>query len=53
MIKEYEEEYVDPGEGYSSENKWKVAYQILMDYFEDLPEQTQQEADERLKAVDL
>ena len=53
MIKEHEEEYVDPGEGYSSENKWKVAYQILMDYFEDLPEQTQQEADKRLKAVDL
>ena len=52
MNKEHEE-YVDPGEGYSSENKWKVAYQILMDYFEDLPEQTQQEADERLKAVDL
>ena len=52
MNKEHEE-YVDPGEGYASENKWKVAYQILMDYFEDLPEQTQQEVDERLKAVDL
>jgi len=52
MLKEHEE-YVDPGEGYTSENKWEVAYQILMDYFEDLPEQTQQEADERLKAVDL
>ena len=53
MTKDSINEYVDPGEGYASENKWKVAYQILMDYFEDLPEQTQQEADERLKAVDL
>jgi len=53
MTKDTINEYVDPGEGYSSENKWKVAYQILMDYFEDLPEQTQQEVDERLKAVDL
>jgi hypothetical protein len=54
MNKEPEQKvYVDPGEGYSSENKWEVAYQILMDYFEDLPEETQQEVDKRLKAVDL
>ena len=46
-------EYVDPGEGYSSENKFEVAYQIMMDYFEDLPEETRLEVDERLRAVDL
>ena len=53
MTKDTVKEYVDPAEGYSSENKWQVAYQILMDYFEDLPEETRQEVDERLKAVDL
>ena len=45
--------YVDPDEGYESTNKWEVAYQILMDYFEDLPEETRLEVDERLKAIDL
>ena len=45
--------YVDPDEGYESTNQYEVAYQILMDYFEDLPEETRQEVDERLKAIDL
>ena len=54
MNKEPEQKvYVDPGEGYESTNKWEVAYQILMDYFEDLPEETRLEVDERLRAVDL
>jgi hypothetical protein len=54
MNKEPEQKvYVDPEEGYESTNKWEVAYQILMDYFEDLPEETRQEVDERLRAVDL
>ena len=53
MTKDTIKEYVDPAEGYSSENKWQVAYQILMDYFEDLPEETRLEVDERLKAIDL
>ena len=55
MNKEPEQKvYVDPGDGgYVSENRWEVAYQILMDYFEDLPEETRLEVDERLKAVDL
>ena len=54
MIKEQEPRiYVDPEEGYESTNKWEVGYQILMDYFEDLPEETRQEVDERLKAIDL
>ena len=45
--------YVDLEEGYESTNKHEVGYQILMDYFEDLPEETRQEVDERLKAIDL
>jgi len=53
MTKDIMNEYVDPGEGYSSENKFEVAYQIMMDYFEDLPEETRHEVDERLKAVNL
>ena len=44
---------VDEESGFKSENKFEVAYQILMDYFEDLPEETRHEVDERLKAVDL
>ena len=44
---------VDPVSGTKSENKFEVAYQILMDYFEDLPEETRHEVDERLKAVNL
>ena len=54
MNKEPEQKvYVDPEEGYELTNKWEVAYQILMDYFEDLPEETRLEVDERLRAVDL
>ena len=54
MNKEPEQKvYVDPEEGYESTNKHEVGYQILMDYFEDLPEETRLEVDERLRAVDL
>tara|TARA_E500000318_G_scaffold53304_1_gene49627 strand:- start:3799 stop:3963 length:165 start_codon:yes stop_codon:yes gene_type:complete len=54
MTKEQEPRtYVDPDEGYESTNQYEVAYQILMDYFEDLPEETRHEVDERLKAVNL
>ena len=53
MTKDTIKEYVDPGEGYSSENKWEVAYQILMDYFDQLADETKLELDERLKAIDL
>ena len=33
--------------------RYKKAYNILMDYFEDLPEETIIEVDERLNKVDL
>ena len=43
---------VDPETGYKSENKFEVAYQILMDYYNELPEDTRAEVDKRLVAVD-
>ena len=43
---------VDPQSGYKSENKHEVAYQILMDYFDELPEETKVEAHKRLEAVE-
>jgi len=42
---------VDPETGYKSENKHEVAYNILMDYFDELPEETRAEAHKRLEAV--
>ena len=43
---------VDPQTGYKSENKHEVAYNILMDYFDELPEETKVEAHKRLEAVE-
>ena len=42
---------VDPETGYKSENKFEVAYQILMDYFNELPEESRTELDKRLQAI--
>ena len=44
-------EWVVDGD-YKSENKFEVAYQILMDYYNELPEDTRAEVDKRLVAVD-
>ena len=44
-------EWVIDGD-YKSENKFEVAYQILMDYYNELPEDTRAEVDKRLVAVD-
>ena len=44
---------VDPDTGYKSENAHEVAYQILMDYFDELPEETRVEAHKRLQAIDV
>ncbi len=44
-------EWVKDGE-FKSENKYEVAYQILMDYYNELPEDTRAEVDKRLVAVD-
>ena len=45
-------EWVVDGD-YKSENKHEVAYQILMDYFNELPEDTRAEVDKRLEAIDV
>ena len=42
---------VDPETGYKSENKHEVAYHILMDYFNELPEESRTELDKRLEAI--
>ena len=42
---------IDHVEGYKSENKHEVAYQILMDYFNELPEESRTELDKRLEAI--
>ena len=42
--------WVRDGE-YKSENKHEVAYHILMDYFNELPEETRTELDKRLEAI--
>ena len=37
---------------FKSENKFEVAYQILMDYYNDLPEDKREELDKRLVAIE-
>lgn len=44
-------EWVRDGD-FKSENKHEVAYQILMDYFDELPEDSRAEAHKRLEAVE-
>ena len=44
-------EWVQDGD-FKSENKHEVAYQILMDYFDELPEETRAEAHKRLEAIE-
>ena len=44
-------EWVRDGD-FKSENKHEVAYQILMDYFDELPEETRAEAHKRLEAIE-
>jgi hypothetical protein len=52
VVKRARQWNVDPETGYKSENKHEVAYQILMDYFDELPEETRAEAHKRLEAVE-
>ena len=52
VVKRARQWNVDPQTGYKSENKHEVAYQILMDYFDELPEETRAEAHKRLEAVE-
>jgi hypothetical protein len=50
VVKRARQWNVDPETGYK--NKHEVAYQILMDYFDELPEETRAEAHKRLEAVE-
>ena len=42
---------VDPEAGYKSENKYEVAYKILMEYWDVLPEEEKESINKRLNAV--
>ena len=42
---------VDPESGYKSENKYEVAYKILMEYWDVLPEEEKESINQRLNAV--
>jgi len=44
-------DWIRDGE-FKSENKFEVAYQILMDYYNELPEDSRTELDKRLAAVE-
>ena len=44
-------DWIRDGE-FKSENKFEVAYQILMDYYNDLPEDKREELDKRLVAIE-
>ena len=44
-------EWIQDGD-FKSENKHEVAYQILMDYFDELPEDVRAEAHKRLEAIE-
>jgi hypothetical protein len=44
---------VDPQTGYQSENKHEVGYNILMDYFNELSEESRAECHKRLEKVEL
>ena len=52
VVKRARQWNVDPETGYKSENKFEVAYQILMDYYNDLPEDKREELNKRLEAVE-
>ena len=44
---------IDPQTGYKSENKHEVGYNILMDYFNELSEESRAECHKRLEKVEL
>ena len=44
---------VDPDSGYKSENKYEVAYQILMEYWDSLPDDHKDSIHKRLEAIQV
>ena len=53
VVKRAREWNVDPNTGYKSENKYEVAYNILMDYFDHIPEEEKPEINARLKHLNI
>ena len=51
VVKRAREWVVDPDEGYRSENKYDVAYQILMEYWDSLPDEEKPKIHARLEAI--
>ena len=43
----------DPETGYKSENKYEVAYQILMEYWDSLPDDHKESIHKRLEAIEV
>ena len=44
---------VDPETGYKSENQYEVAYQILMEYWDSLPDDHKESINKRLEAIEV
>ena len=44
---------VDPDAGYKSENEYEVGYNILMEYFDNLPDEDKESIHKRLQAVGI
>ena len=44
---------VDPETGYKSENQYEVAYQILMEYWDSLPDDHKESIHKRLEAIEV
>ena len=53
VVKRARQWNVDPNTGYKSENKYEVAYNILMDYFDHIPEEDKPEINARLKHLNI
>ncbi len=43
----------DPETGYKSENKYEVAYHILMEYWDSLPDDHKESIHKRLEAIEV
>jgi len=51
VVKRARQWNVDPDTGYKSENKYEVAYSILMEHWEHLPDDAKEDINRRLEAV--
>jgi len=51
VVKRARQWNVDPQTGYKSENKFEVAYSILMEHWEHLPDDAKEDINKRLEAI--